>query len=147
MARERQRILAELEPQFRAEGLDFVYENRLGEASIKSRIEVTGEETKLPPPVEIAVFRVVQEAITNIIRHAEAHNVVLSVEFADTSLRVEVEDDGKGFDVGKIDLQSDEAKGLGLLGMEERVTILGGKFSIESQPDRGTHLTIEVPLN
>ncbi len=122
-------------------------ENRLGEAGITPRVEVTGEETKLPSQVETAVFRAVQEAVNNIVKHAEAHNVVLSVEFTDSSLRVEIEDDGKGFDVGAINLQSDEPKGLGLLGMEERITILGGKFDIESHPGRGTHLTIEVSLD
>ncbi|MFC1987557.1 ATP-binding protein [Chloroflexota bacterium] len=127
--------------------LRWYVENRLEEAAIESRVEVTGEEKKLPPEVEIAVFRAVQEAITNIIKHAEARNVVLSVEFKGDFLRVEVEDDGKGFDVEAINLQSDEMRGLGLLGIEERVTILGGKFNIESQPEHGTHLTIEVPLD
>ncbi len=122
-------------------------ENRLEEAGIKSRVEVTGEEKKLPPQVETAVFRAVQEAINNIIKHAEARNVVLSMEFKDSSLFVEVEDDGKGFDVGAVNLQSGETRGLGLLGMEERITLLGGRFYIESQPDHGTSLTLEVPLH
>ncbi len=57
------------------------------------------------------------------------------------------EDDGKGFDVGAVNLQSGETRGLGLLGMEERITLLGGRFYIESQPDHGTSLTLEVPLH
>lgn len=121
-------------------------ENRLGELAIKTRVEVTGEERKLPPQIETALFRVVQEAITNIVKHAEAQNVVLSVEFKDSALRIEVEDDGKGFDAAAISLQTDKSQGLGLLGMKERVSLLGGKFHIEAQPGNGTHLTIEVPL-
>ena len=122
-------------------------ENRLGALDIKARVEVTGEERKLPPQVEIVLFRVIQEAITNIVKHAEAHNVVLGVEFKDSAIVIEVEDDGKGFDVEAVSPQADKTQGLGLLGMKERVTLLGGKFNIESQPDSGTHLTIEVPLD
>jgi signal transduction histidine kinase len=121
-------------------------ENRLGEQGIKTRVEVTGEEVKLPPEMETAVFRIVQEAIINILRHAEAHNVVLGVEYQDFRLCVEVEDDGKGFDLAVVRRQADEARGLGLLGMEERAILLGGSFRIESQPGYGTHLTIEIPL-
>jgi signal transduction histidine kinase/sensor domain CHASE-containing protein len=122
-------------------------ENRLGALDIKVRVEVTGEERKLPPQVEIALFRVVQEAITNIVKHAGAHNVVLSVEFKDSIIGIEVEDDGKGFDLEAVSCRADKTQGLGLLGMKERVTLLGGKFHVGSQPDGGTHLTIEVPLD
>ncbi|MBI2861010.1 MAG: HAMP domain-containing protein [Chloroflexi bacterium] len=122
-------------------------ETRMGKLGIKTSIEVTGEERKLSPEVEAALFRVVQEAITNIVKHAEAQSVVLSVEFGDDLLRIEVEDDGQGFDTGAVNLQPDEAKGLGLLGMRERVTLLGGQFDIESQPGNGTHITVEMPLH
>ncbi len=121
-------------------------ENRLAEVGIKPRIEVTGEERKLPPQVEIAVFRIAQEAITNIIKHAEAQNVIIGVEFKDSALGIEVEDDGKGFDVSAVSRRADKAQGLGLVGMEERVTLIGGKLNIESQPGSGTHITVEVPL-
>lgn len=122
-------------------------ENRLRALNIKVRVEVTGEERKLSPEVEIALFRVVQEAINNIVRHAEAHNMVLGVEFKDSSIVIEVEDDGKGFDVQAVSLRADRVHGLGLLGMKERVALLGGNMDIESRPGRGTHLTIIVPLN
>lgn len=122
-------------------------ENRLAEAGIKPRTEVTGEERKLPPQVEIAVFRVVQEAITNIFKHAEAQNVIVSVEFKDSALGIEIEDDGKGFDVSAVSRRADKTEGLGLAGMEERVTLIGGKLNIESQPGRGTHITVAVPVS
>ena len=121
-------------------------ENRLGALGGKVRVEVTGEERKLPPEVEIALFRVVQEAINNIVRHAEAQNIVLGVEFKDSTIVIEVEDDGKGFDVPAVSLRADRVQGLGLLGMKERVALLGGNVDIESRPGRGTHLTIVVPL-
>jgi signal transduction histidine kinase len=122
-------------------------QNRLSELSIKTRVEVTGEERKIPSQIEAALFRIVQEAINNIAKHAEAQNVILSVEFMDSAIRIEVEDDGKGFDVEAVTLQSDKTQGLGLLGLRERITILGGELRISSQPGSGTHLIIEVPLS
>jgi signal transduction histidine kinase len=122
-------------------------QNRLGSLDIKLRVEVSGEERGVPSQVEIALFRVVQEAITNIVKHAEAQNVVLSLEFKDSAISIEVEDDGKGFDAEAVSLEADKARGLGLLGMRERITLLGGKFHIESEPDSGTRLAIEVPLD
>ncbi len=122
-------------------------QNRLGELGIKARVEVTGEERELPPQVEIALFRVVQEAITNIVKHARAHNVLLNVEFKDATIAIEIEDDGKGFDMKTLSSQSGESQGVGLLGMQERVELLGGKFHIESQPGSGTNITIEIPVD
>ena len=122
-------------------------ENRLAASNIKAHIELPDEDKKLQPQIEIALFRIVQEAVTNIIRHAEAHNVILTVEFVDSRIRIEVEDDGKGFDTGAVSTRRDKNQGLGLLGMEERVALLGGKFFIDSQPGSGTHLVIDVPLD
>ena len=122
-------------------------EHRLGELGIKTRVEVTGEERKLSSLMETALFRVVQEAITNIVKHAKARHVVLSVEFKDSTLNIEVEDDGRGFDMEAISLRADKGQELGLLGMRERVTLLEGEFHIESKPGSGTRLTIEVPLD
>ncbi len=120
-------------------------QHRLDESGIKARVEVTGEERPLPPTVEISLFRVVQEAITNIIRHAQASNVLLNVEFKDSAVGIEIEDDGIGFDTETLNLPAGESHGVGLLGMRERVELLGGKFLIESQPGRGTRITVEVP--
>lgn len=122
-------------------------ESRFGSVAIKARVELTGEDRSLAPEIETALFRVVQEAIANIVRHAEAHNAVISVELEDAAVRIEVEDDGKGFDVEAIRRQADKAVGLGLLGMEERIALLGGRFQIESNPGGGTRLVIEVPLD
>ncbi len=121
-------------------------DNRLVAEGIKTRVEVTGEETKLPPQVEIALFRVVQEAISNICKHAEAHSVVISVEFTDTAIKIEIEDDGKGFDPATVNPQAGQVQGMGLLGMKERITLLGGKFNLEAHPGSGTHLTVEVEM-
>lgn len=121
-------------------------ENRLEVLNIKARVEITGEEIQLPPQIEIALFRVVQEAITNIARHASARNVILSVDYQESAISIEVEDDGRGFDTEAISFKAGQVQGLGLLGMNERITLLGGKLDIESQPNSGTRLIIEVPL-
>ena len=120
--------------------------NRLMELDIKARVEVTGEERTLPPQVEITLFRVVQEAITNIAKHAQAKNVLLNVEFKDSAITIEIEDDGRGFDVETLSTQAGENQGLGLLGMQERIELLQGQFHIESQPGNGTRINIEIPL-
>ena len=122
-------------------------ETRLGSVGIKVRVELTGEDRALAPQIETALFRVVQEAIANIVRHAEAQNAVISVEFEDATVRIEVEDDGKGFDVEAVRRQADKALGLGLLGMEERIALLGGRFHIDSNPGGGARLVMEVPLD
>ncbi len=121
-------------------------EKRLGEQNVKVRIEITGEERKLPPQVEIALFRAVQEGITNIVRHAEASSVVLSIEFTEAAVKVEIEDDGKGFDLAAVSPQPDKMRGAGLLGIEERMSLVDGRFEIVSQPGSGTYISLEVPL-
>ncbi len=122
-------------------------QNRLGETGIKVRLEVTGTEKELPPQIETALFRVVQEAITNIAKHAQAQNTLIHVEYKAHTISIEIEDDGLGLDTDKLSPQFGESHGLGLLGMKERVELLGGTFKIESQPDAGTEITIEVPLD
>lgn len=121
-------------------------QNRLEELNIKARVEVTGEEKELPPQIEIALFRVGQEAITNIAKHAQANNVLINVEFKDSTIALEIEDDGRGFDMKILKQYADENQGVGLLGMRERIELLGGQFCIESQPGKGTRITVEVPL-
>lgn len=126
--------------------LRWLVAHRLDDPGITARVEVGGDERELPPQVETALFRVVQEGITNILKHAEAQNVVLTVEFRDSGIFVELEDDGLGFDPGAVNLKGDEPRGLGLFGMRERIMLLGGEFLVESGPGRGTRLAASVPL-
>lgn len=104
-----------------------------------------GEE-RFAPAVETACFRVVQEAITNALRHAQAHEVRVAVERTPTALRVAVCDNGKGFDVGPASSRASQGGGTGLLGMEERVRLLGGQLVITSAPERGTEVLASFPL-
>jgi signal transduction histidine kinase len=93
----------------------------------------------LPEEVKTCIYRVVQEALHNCTRHAFARSVCIQVVEESGRIHLSVLDDGQGFD-------STHTRGLGLLGMEERVTHLGGRFHLQSEPGRGTRLRIEIPL-
>jgi signal transduction histidine kinase len=98
---------------------------------------------RLPGAVETAIYRIVQEALTNIVRHAQAHSASILIERRGNMLRAIIEDDGIGFDP---QTRFGEHH-LGLLGMRERAELLGGKLVIESAPGAGTSLLIEIPLS
>ncbi len=102
---------------------------------------------RLSPERETAVFRAVQEALTNVLRHSRASTVVVEAEIAARRLRIRVEDDGEGFDPGSFATPSESGRGLGLLGMRERLELLGGRAAIESEPGEGTAVVLEVPVN
>jgi signal transduction histidine kinase len=97
------------------------------------------------PDVEIAVYRVVQEALTNVARHAEASEVDVLVGRRDGSLVAVIEDNGRGFDVEAQAAEGHRQK-LGLFGMRERAELLGGRLSVESAPGAGTTVVLEIPL-
>jgi signal transduction histidine kinase len=100
---------------------------------------------RLPANAETALYRVVQEALTNVGRHAGATSVTVRLQRSRGILFCMVRDDGKGFDASRI-LAPGGGSGLGLLGMKERMGSLGGSLSIKSRPGRGTELTFQVPL-
>ncbi len=87
-----------------------------------------------------------QEAINNVARHAEAKNTRLQLRFGSKKVVIDIEDDGKGFDVQEVAASTDETRGLGLLGMKERAALFGGSVGIQSGPGQGTRIHIEVPV-
>lgn len=92
------------------------------------------------------LYRVAQEAVTNIVRHARAHHATVIISKAGNTVCLTVQDDGKAFCVDRV-LASKTRKGLGLIGMRERIEMVGGKFSIQSEADNGTVIRAEIPLN
>jgi PAS domain S-box-containing protein len=100
------------------------------------------ETERLPDHVEITLYRIVQEALTNAIRHACANNVDVILELRDGKAVAIVEDDGIGMDISQID----KSGHLGLLGMQERAQMVGGSLDIESQSGNGTTIAVEVPF-
>lgn len=104
-------------------------------------VEMDGALDNLPERQRTCVYRVVQEALTNCARHAKARHIRVTIHGREDSIIVTVQDDGVGFDPAQA-----TGRGLGLLGIQERVRELGGRVNILSQPGRGTLLTAEVPL-
>ncbi len=100
---------------------------------------------RMPPPVETALYRVIQEALTNATRHARAAKIEVKVWEEDSTIHATVRDDGEGFDVEAALARRGE-RGLGLIGMRERVEALGGQFVIGSTPGKGTEVSIRIPV-
>lgn len=124
------------------------------EAYVRSFSQRTGIETalvqdrmegRIASELEIAVYRVVQEALTNVSRHAQATSCRVYLHRLPYSLLVTVEDDGTGFDRVRLDGRH-ERPGVGLVGVRERVSRLGGTFRLETHVGKGTRLTIELPV-
>lgn len=131
-------------------GLSAALEWHIERYQHQTGIQVTFHETalprQLPDPQATAVYRIVQEALTNVARHASAASVVVEVMWDDQSLRVQVTDDGCGFDAATI-LRTGPVEGhFGLLGLQERAILLGGQAHVESRPGQGTRITVELPL-
>jgi signal transduction histidine kinase len=112
-----------------------------GESGIAIDVEANLDETRLSPEVETALYRIAQEALTNVAKHAGAEHVSVVVTRRDGSVTVVVEDDGRGFGAA-----GGDSGGLGLVGMKERVGLLGGRLAIESTEGSGTTIVAEVPL-
>ncbi|TAK33688.1 MAG: HAMP domain-containing protein [Chloroflexota bacterium] len=126
--------------------LGWYAESRLEPLGVKIMIETTGEERRLPPQMETALFRVVQEALNNVARHAEAEHTDVTIDFRSDSVVVEVADDGKGFDPREVSASADSPRGLGLLGMRERVSLMNGQLEVQSAPGEGSSVRIQVPV-
>ena len=107
--------------------------------------EVTGYLGDVPGDRAITCFRVIQEALTNVARHARAQHVWIDLSHGDGALELVVRDDGVGFDLLRAKRRAMRGERLGLLGMQERVAILDGDLKIDSQPGRGTQIRISLP--
>ena len=137
--------------------IKWVLEKHLAERGIHYYIDTKGDSDGLKSrflgvldygKIELVLFRVIQEAIINVSKHAEARNVFVSLTFGDSSIEMEIEDDGEGFDLEQV-LESAKKGtyiGLGLLGMEERIALLDGKLTVWSEPGKGTRIQVVVPI-
>jgi PAS domain S-box-containing protein len=111
-------------------------------AGMEFDLRIDSLETRPPPAVEASCFRIVQEALTNVVRHAGAHLVVVELHAEEGVLRLVVRDNGRGFDVADVRRRATE----GLVGMQERAALAGGALEIESTPGRGTVIIARFPL-
>ncbi|HMQ33922.1 MAG TPA: sensor histidine kinase [Chloroflexaceae bacterium] len=108
-------------------------------------LELGGPLPPVPLPVKISLYRILQEALSNAVRHGGADHHRVALDSDGRSLLMEVADSGRGFDVAAV-MQRPLAGHFGLEGMRERVTLLGGRFSIESTPGSGTRIRVELPI-
>ena len=121
-------------------------ERALSQTGIQFEIEAKEFDGRLPPEMETALYRMFQEALTNVIRHASAKTVRFFLARRDGWFVGRIEDNGRGFNPNDIHLEGTESRGLGLLGMKERVIQFGGELGIESEYGSGTFITIRLPL-
>ena len=146
---ELQRLIANLRPSHLDDlGLPAALRWWAGEtqkvAGITVTVTVAGTEHPLASPVKIALFRIAQEALTNVIKHAQAQNVAITLTYSGADVRIEVQDDGWGFDVERA-MSDERRQSWGLLGMRERASLLGGEFTLDSHPGRGTRIAVVIP--
>jgi len=121
-------------------------DNYLSAAGVQVTTKVTGKARRLQDPVETAVFRAVQEALTNILKHANATSVSISINFKRGGLTIRIHDDGRGFDAAGAMSFKKRGSGLGLLGIKERMQLINGSFYIRSGNGKGTEIVLDVPL-
>ena len=125
-------------------GLAAAVERLADTFSGRSGIETTVEthlDARLPPEIETTLYRVVQEALSNVVKHAAAQRVSIVVAQRGRTVAATIDDDGQGFEEGTI-----RPDALGLTGMRERLALVGGSLEIESAPGRGTTVAAQVPL-
>ncbi|MBI3915273.1 MAG: HAMP domain-containing protein [Chloroflexi bacterium] len=144
------RLIADLRPTLLDDlGLEpaivWYGEQRLKPLGIALRMAGDGLQTRLPTSIETALYRIVQEAITNIVRHANATMVDVRFACERDYVTLEISDNGRGFDPQT--LQLSEGQGLGLRGMQERASNLGGEFHMQTAPGKGTLITVRVPVS
>jgi len=146
---EARRLILDLRPMILDDlgltpAIRWLVESRLEGAGIKTQLTVEASTQRLAPAIETTLFRIVQEAANNIVRHAEASQASVEFTIRQDSIHIIVADDGIGFDVPGAEGIADGH--LGLAGMNERVGLLGGEMSIVSVPGTGTTVTIEIPI-
>ncbi len=132
-------------------GLNIALQKYISDYSVKFNINVDYhsigfDSIRFPSEIETTIYRVVQEAFSNILKHSKAKNASLILENRGNLLKVIIEDNGKGFDVKKV-MSSDIDGKLGLFGMQERINLINGDITIESTPGTGTNIYITVPID
>ncbi|MEA3341533.1 MAG: GAF domain-containing protein [Chloroflexota bacterium] len=116
------------------------------QSSFQAEFRVVGEERRLSSDVELTLFRIAQEALNNVRKHAQATEVVTTVELSNGAIKMIIQDNGKGFKPPKLTEHPTAAGKLGLTGMHERARLLGGVLEVNSEPGRGAKVIVNVPI-
>lgn len=148
--KELERLISDLRPSHLDDlGLSAAlrwYAGRIQEhASISIRVDITGEEKDIDEAMKITIFRIIQESLNNIIKHAQASHVNIHLSYESRNVRIDIRDNGIGFDLDQAEQNRTSRPSLGLAGMEERAALVGGSLSIQSRPGYGTEVEALIP--
>ena len=121
--------------------------NRMNNDHLHIDLTIEGTEDAYSPPVLMALYRVAQEGLTNVHKHAQAQHAEVRLQFESDAVHLHIEDDGQGFETTTVlpTLAADRNGRFGLQGVQERLELVGGTLSLRSQPDQGTHLAVHIP--
>jgi signal transduction histidine kinase len=147
---ELQRIISNLRPAHLDDlglpaALRWYFSDTKNHTDLLINFEIKGEENILANEIKNAIYRIVQEATTNTIKHADAQSFKVTLQYNEEDIDLWIEDDGKGFNTQLID--HDQRKSWGLLGIRERASLLSGSFSIDSEPGKGALIHVVIPYN
>jgi two-component system NarL family sensor kinase len=132
---------APLEGRTLAEALSVLANDWSAKWNLPVQCDVTGGNRPLPVRIEAGLYRIAQEALTNVVRHAEARRLTIALTVLPEQATLTIEDDGRGFEPAQI------PKGrFGLIGLNERARLLGGHLKVQSSPGKGARLKVTVPL-
>lgn len=150
--KELQRLMTDLRPSHLDDlGLSAAlrwYAARIQEhSSLSVRVDIHGEERDLDDAMKITIFRIIQESLNNVIKHAEATHVNIHVHFEEKRVRINVFDNGVGFDREQVQQRRTSRPSLGIAGMEERAALLGGTVTVQSRPGYGTEVEALIPYH
>jgi signal transduction histidine kinase len=113
------------------------------EAGLPVEVKVEGVERSLPPSIELSAYRIIQEALTNTLKHASATKATVTISYANSAVELEIVDNGKG--LTRTDGQ--QIRGRGIMGMRERVSLHEGRFETSNVPDGGFSVRVTLPVN
>ena len=115
-------------------------------SNLKIQKDIANIDRLFPPLAEITIYRIFQEIFTNIEKHSNADDVKIEIKKYRANVTFWIEDNGKGFDLKKLELKYPNEIGLGLASIEERVRMLGGRFEVQSQLNKGTKISFTIPF-
>ncbi len=115
-------------------------------SGIACNLTISGKDARLPPHTEVIIFRVIQSLLKNVIDHAQASHVQISLDVGEDEATVSVEDDGSGFDVASVMSAANKRKTIGLSSVQEQVEMLGGELNIDSSMGKGSRIDFSVPV-
>lgn len=115
-------------------------------SDVRGKLMLVGQEQRLSSDAELCLFRIAQEALRNVERHAAASSVVVTLSYQQAHMRLTIQDDGKGLPAARMPPVSVAGEKLGLLGIQERARLLGGNVQVTSRPNRGTRVRVTLPL-